>query len=511
MGRGAAWIAGAVAIAAWPGLTVAVLAWIVGAALIVGGVVRFVAGLRGAADERLAALLLGVASFLTGLVALAWPDVTTFVIGVAFGARMVIFGISHLVEALRGAEASPADVERSSPRRWMRTIGAVAAAFVALALFGLSTRLNASTPEPDAFYDAPASVPAEPGQLIRAEAFTRGVPDDARAWRILYTTTRGDGREALSSGLVVVPGGESADPVPVITWAHGTTGQSASCAPSLLPEPFESGAMLVLDEVIDNGWALVATDYIGLGADPPHGYLVGADAGQAVLDAVRAARQLDGVRLSDTTVVWGHSQGGGSALWAGQLASSYAPDAGVIGVAALSAASDLPGFVANLEVMPGGTIFASYVLEGYAATYPDVRFADYVRGSARLVVHEMAARCLAERGILVSVLQSLLAGDTIWAQDPLSGRLGTRLAENVPLGAIDVPLFMGQGLADPIIPPDAQQAYVDQRCASGGILEYRTYPGFGHVDIVEPESPLIADLMAWTRARLAGEEPASTC
>lgn len=374
----------------------------------------------------------------------------------------------------------------------------------------VSVRLNA-TAEPDAFYDAPASVPAEPGNLVRSEPFERGVPDGARGWRILYTTERADGTPALSSGLVVVPN-DAGRPAPLVSWAHGTTGRDVSCAPSLLPEPFESGALFVLDEVVANGWALVATDYIGLGADAPHGYLVGGDAGRAVLDAARAARQLPNVRLSDETVVWGHSQGGGSALWAGVLAGTYAPDAGVIGVGALSAASDLPAFVSNLQDMPGGSIFASYVLRGYADTYPDVRVADYVRASAALLVREMADRCLADRGIIVSVLESLVAGDTIWSREPGTGPLADRLAENVPTGPIDVPLFMAQGTADPIIPPDSQAAFVAARCAAdAGDFEYRTYEGYAHVDIVQAGSPLIADLLAWTRDRWDGAPPTTSC
>lgn len=509
---GVAWIAAAIAVAVWPGLTLQVLAWIVGVALIIGGIARIYSGIRGTTDQRVAALFLGVASLLLGVLSLAWPDITVFVIGVVFGVRMLIFGISLVVDAIRGRTEAPAEEKpRGVIGRWARTIGAVAAAGLAVLLFGVSTQLNASEPDPDAFYDAPSEVPVEPGQLIRAEAFTRAIPDNARAWRILYTSERGDGSPALASGILVVPEEAANEPYPLITWSHGTTGQDVSCAPSLLANPFEAGAMFILEDVIDHGWAFVATDYIGLGADPPHAYLVGADSGRGVLDAARAARQVEDVALSDSTVVWGHSQGGGSALWAGTLATSYAPDAGVIGVAALSAASDLPALIGNLDDIPGGSIFAAYAIQGYSDAYDDVGFDDYVRGSARVLVREMADRCLAEKGVLVSVIESLVVGDSIWAEDPSTGSLGARLEENVPLGAIDVPLFMAQGLADPLVLPEAQQAFVDERCASGGTLEYRTYEGYEHVDIVEEDSPLIPDLIAWTEARWNGGEAISTC
>lgn len=505
---GVAWIAAAVVVAAWPGVTLAVLARIVGVALVIGGAARALAGVRGPADRRLVEALLGAASVLLGLVALAWPDVTAFVIGVAFGVRMVLFGISQIVDAVRGDRDDRDDVAATGRRAGL--LGAVGGLVLAVLLFGVSTRLNATGPDPDAFYDPPADLPTEPGHLVRSEPFTREVPDGARAWRILYTTTRGDGTPAIASGLVVVPDG-GARPHPVITWAHGTTGQGVSCAPSLLPEPWESGALFVLDEVVHAGWALVAADYTGLGADPPHAYLVGEDAGRSVLDATRAARELPDVELAETTVVRGHSQGGASALWAGTLATAHAPDAGVIGVAAMSAASNLPAFVDVLEEMPGGSIFASYVITGYAAAYDDVDLDRYVRPAARLIVREMAARCLSDKGILVSVIESLVVGNDMWAQEPSSGPLAARLEANVPTGAIDVPLLMTQGLADTLILPEAQRAYVDGRCGNGGNLEYRTYAGLGHVDVVQADSPLISDLLAWTRDRFAGEDAATTC
>lgn len=146
------------------------------------------------------------------------------------------------------------------------------------------------TPQPDAFYLPPPQVPDATGVLLRAEPFERAVPEGAHAWRILYTTTRADEVHAIASALVVVP--DTPEPVPVIAWTHGTTGVAVGCAPTLLPDPLASGAMPDPAAVIDAGWAIVATDYIGLGADPPHAYLIGEEAARATLDAIRAAHQL---------------------------------------------------------------------------------------------------------------------------------------------------------------------------------------------------------------------------
>ncbi len=107
-----------------------------------------------------------------------------------------------------------------------------------------------------------------------------------------------------------------------------------------------SDANYLIDEaVVQQGWAVVVTDYAGLGTAGPHPYLIGEGEARSVLDATRAARQLDDISLSTETVVWGHSQGGHAALWTGQLAPTYAPDVGVIAVAAMAPAANLPALI----------------------------------------------------------------------------------------------------------------------------------------------------------------------
>src|SRR5439155_1171000 len=199
----------------------------------------------------------------------------------------------------------------------------------------------AVAPRPDAFYTPSAALPATPGVLLRGEPSSRAAPPGAQAWRILYTTTRDDHTPAVASAVVLAATGVPAGPRPVLAWAHGATGIAPACAPSLLADPLGSGAMPGLDQALARGWVVVATDYPGLGTGGPHPFLIGQGEARSVLDAVRAARHLPGVTLGDRTVVWGHSQGGNAALWTGILAPGYAPDAGVVGVAALAPGSEL--------------------------------------------------------------------------------------------------------------------------------------------------------------------------
>ena len=499
------WVAAGALVLALPGLTVRGLAVVTGIAVITNGLLHLVSAVRRrvAVEDRLADAAFGVAGIVLGALALLWPDVTALAVAIAVGARLVMGGLELGWSALRPQARRP-----RPRRRWTRAVATLASVALAAGAAVLSGALREGSSVTDDFYAPPRDVPAQAGRLIRAEPFTRDVPQAALGWRMLYTTTRGDGSPSVASGLVVVPRGEG--PWPVVDWHHGTTGVAEHCAPSLSAEPFDSGALLVLPKVVESGWALVATDYIGLGTRGPHPYLVGPDSAHAALDAVRAAREL--VDLDDRTVAWGHSQGGGAALWSGALQPEYAPDVELVGVAALAPASDLRGLVGGLEDVTGGSVLASYVAAAYAAEYDDVTWRQYVRPGAEPVLRAMAERCLEPPGVLVSVLTALALGaePTVLAADPASGPFGARLAQNEPPPA-QVPVLLGQGGADTLITPEVQDGYVGRLCAQGAAVDHRTYRGRDHLSLVAADSPLVPDLLAWTAERFTGAPAARGC
>lgn len=510
------WILVGVAVVAWPDLSVRSVAVVAGCALIVGGLIDVVSGGRGTLDGRLAAVISGVASVVFGVLALAWPDVTILVVAVVFGARLVLFGLRTAWDAAQerrfGSGVQEPDGDTCGRlRRIGHVAGAVGALAVAVVLALASAGLRAGAPVVDGFYTAPDELPDSPGVLVRVEPFTRMIPDDAQAWRILYTTTRDEGVQAVASALVVVPEHAADGPLPVIALAHGTTGVDRRCAPSVLDDPFAAGAFFSLDRVLAEGWAVVATDYLGLGTEGPHPYLIGQPSGRAVLDSVRAARQIDEIELDGRTVVWGHSQGGGAALWTGALASSYAPDVGVVGVAALAPAADLVGLVDGLRDIAGGSIFASYALDSYSKVHSDVRLSDYVRPTARASFARIARTCLAEPAVLVSALQAVATDMSMFDGDPVRGPFLDRLRENVPTAPIAAPLLIAQGAADPLVGRAAQDAYVAARCEAGQAVDYRVYDDEDHLSLVAADSPLIPDLIDWIESRFAAQPPASTC
>src|SRR5262249_22530873 len=188
---------------------------------------------------------------------------------------------------------------------------------------------------PDAFYDPPAAVPHHPGTLIRSEPLKDvTLPAGMRGWRILYTTTVNDTTPATAVATVFAPIKLPQGPRPVITWEHGTTGVPQKCMPSLVSAPTVGSP--ARGQMLAAGWVIVATDYSFAEKGGPLPYLIGEGEARAALDSVRAARQMPDLTLDERTVVWGHSQGGHSALWTGIVGPRYAPDVKIVGVAAIS-------------------------------------------------------------------------------------------------------------------------------------------------------------------------------
>ncbi|MDQ7905684.1 lipase family protein [Phytohabitans sp. ZYX-F-186] len=512
-------LAAAVLVVAWPAISVSALAVVVGVSFLVNGVLDLAAAaprrsaLWGAASGRagrVAALLSGAALVIFGALALIWPDVTILVIGIGFGVRMIVFGASVIAHALRDGRRP-----RASGKPLLRVLDLAGRGLLlalALALLAASMYLHRAPGHPTAFYSAPREVPAEPGRLIRSQPYTHGMLDGTRGWLILYTTTGVRGEPRFASGFVMAPDQPSAVPRQVVLWTHGTEGADVACAPTLLPEPQPLiGPVAAMRQEIARGRVVVGPDYPGAGVRGRQSYLIGVDEGRSSLDAVRAARQLDGVSLAAQTVVWGHSQGGQAAIWTGILAPAYAPEVSIVGIAAAAPASDLPALVDSTLKTPLGQVLGTFVLRAYAETYPDVRVDEYVDPRLRTVYRAMSRRCVPARSTVVSGLTAMAAHGSLFSRTPTSGPLAARLAENVPSGPVAAPLYIAQGTADPLVLPSMQDGYVAHRCATGQPLRYQTYAGRDHLSLVADDSPYIADLTAWTQDRFAGVPQRNTC
>lgn len=516
--------AAGVLVLVWRTASIRTLLWVMVAALVIHGVHTLVAAARSDADGRVAGLFSGAAALILGLLCLAWPVLAIELVRYAVGAWLVFVGLRALLGLVwrgragvrasrRGASPGPEGRGRSRGSRG-RTLAA-GAAFVVAGLLAVGSAVllrGDGRPAPDAFYIPVEPLPGEPGVLLRAEPLTAGVPDGADGWRILYTSTDPDGTVVAASGTVVAPADRGDAEVPLLSIAHGTTGIVPRCAPSLSPTPFSDGAATALEEMVtEHGWAGVTSDYVGLGTAGPHQYLVGQAEARNVLDASRAARQLDGVQLSSDTVVWGHSQGGHGALWAGQIAGEYAPELTIRGVAGMAPATDLFALAEATKAEVAGKTVSAYIASSWNEVYPGLDLAGHLNPGTAHGVEKIADLCFNDEDVIAALLRGSQIPEQVFPDSLLDGDLGETLRENSPTGPWPAPVLVAQGLADPLVKPAMQLAWVDGRCAAGDPIDYRTYPGLTHMGLVAADSPLTPQLVEWTLARWSGQAPTPTC
>jgi uncharacterized membrane protein HdeD (DUF308 family) len=484
-------------------------------------------------SERILAAAWGASQVVFGVLALSWPDVTVLVVAVVFGVRTLAYGGFLLVSSLRRiARRSRAD--ESDPAASMQSAGrgrtrgdvwaavgryALAALLVAVSAGGwwLNGWLADGAPVVDAFYDSPEEVPSEHGRLIRIADFDGENPPDAEVSRILYTTRDALGAPAIASALVIVPTEDRPGARPVVAWNHGTTGVARGCAPSLREASATRWAIPALNDAIDHGWVVVASDYSGQGTEGVFPYLIGVGEARSSLDAVLAAREVEGLALLPETVAWGHSQGGHAALWMSQIAATYAPDVDIRGTAVLAPVTDplaLAGELTSRDANAMLSVLISWVLVPYSDTYADVDLERYIAPGSRSIVREMTQRCPTEPGVVVSVVAALGVGEDrpLYAGSLTTGPLGKRLAENAATGPWPSPLLVAWGDADEVIPPELQQDFVTELCAQGDRVRWAVYSGYTHLQTLLPGSRFLPLLINWTEARLLGlDRPDDDC
>ena len=330
-------------------------------------------------------------------------------------------------------------------------------------------------PDGDAFY-TPSPMPAgKPGDLIWMSPLV-GSPVGAFGFKVLYHSQSIADKDIPVSGLLWVPKDVRPD-APIISYAHGTTGLGDVCAPSKTEGKGEADT--VAQEFLAKGFIVVATDYEGSGTPGVHPYVVGISEGRGVLDAIRAARTYTGT--TGKSVVWGHSQGGGAALFAAELAPTYAPDAGVVGSVAGAPAVELKLLAAALRTSP----FFGYIFQaaaGFHAAYPDVDL------SQVLTAKGLEAEKLAETtcGEVHDLVRGKHADDYLKVDPATSEPWATYLEKNTPGNvSTTVPIFVYHGENDEQIPVIGSQLYFNRECKTGGTAVLRkTYPGETHVSVI---------------------------
>jgi len=402
-----------------------------------------------------------------------------------------------------------------APRR-LRRLGVAVTALVALTLAACDP-----PPGEDAFYTPPASLPSQPGSVIRSRPsiFTLDPVDRTqaagiRSWQVLYRSTNATGGANAVSGTVLVPEAPwtGLGPRPLVVYAPGTRGVGDDCAPSYTLAHGADYEMFFIKALLDQGWAVTVSDYEGLGTPGQHTYVVGQSEGRALIDAARASTRLAGTGLSSSTPVafYGYSQGGGAAGWAAQLESTYGSELNVRATVAGGIPGDLTAVAEHLEGSPFVAL-ALLASIGLDAAYPELDLETLVNDRGRALLAETEGFCLTSVDGIGTVFETALSsrGDYV-TRDPLADPAWqARLAQN-ELGGTKpaAPVFQYHALFDEMV--EYQQAADLRRswCDRGGNVTWTALPLAEHVLGLVEGQPLG---IAWLSARFAGLPTFGNC
>ncbi|GAB3079338.1 lipase family protein [Corynebacterium aquatimens] len=307
----------------------------------------------------------------------------------------------------------------------------------------------------------------EVGPSSRVGEVLAKVPLDPRAGldnageqvRFAYTTVDQHGQPAVSTGAMYMPKGQKpAGGWPVIAWAHGTVGLGDECAPSINPQVGNDARYL--NKWLDEGYAIVATDYVGLDSPGLHSYLNGKVSAANVVDSVAAAHEMFGGELSKKWAVVGQSQGGGVALHVARRATPLSEKLGLDYRGAV--ATGAPAYIEEIVIaagptfppmpLPGGlSVFGLYILAAVQEAHPEIDMDAALSDEGRFMLAEAKKSCFHEvRDGVQGVNLARAFTKPLRSVPGLDKAIREFMA--TPTSGYDKPVFVGHGLKDMDVP-----------------------------------------------------------
>lgn len=406
-------------------------------------------------------------------------------------------------------------VRPGGQRRTALLARALVIAVVAAVLVGLPTQSARAATD---FYSTPATLPAHNGDLVRQESSSfyldplKALKAPANVTRIMYRTTDRNDTPIAVTGTVLVPKTAwiGLGQRPLVAYAVGTQGLGDSCAPSRQLAAGSEYEGLFIQGLLARGYAVVVTDYQGLGTEGLHTYMSRVVQGRAVLDSLRAAQRAGvGIPAAGPVAITGYSQGGGSAASAAEQAASYAPELKLKGTVAGAVPADL-GIVA--KQLDGSLYwgFLGYALDGLAASY-GLDKTPYLNANGVATLKALETECTIETiakhpfvstGSLTATGQSATA---MLQQEPFKSIVGAQLIGTLKPNA---PVLVTHSLLDDVIPYAAGKQLAKRWCGKGANIRLETGVAPTHVGGAVESYP---KSFAFLEARFAGIPQISNC
>ncbi|HKE75059.1 MAG TPA: lipase family protein [Acidimicrobiales bacterium] len=350
----------------------------------------------------------------------------------------------------------------------------------------------------DDFYRVPDPLPkGKAGDLIRIQPI--GTTGGRTSVRVMYHSDDATGRDRAVTGVITYP---TARPPkggwPVVSTAHGTTGLASVCAPSRTAKEAPGWG-------VEGVWAM--TDYVGLGpVGELHPYLSKPSEGNAVIDAVRAARRLDGAHAGRRWVAVGHSQGGHGALSAMELARTRAPELRLAGTVALAPGAMLDKVYGGIDPVVTG-VLTIMGLVGGAGEHPDIDVRDYLTPQALAASEIVKTGCLDDitTALVPVVLSGAFKADPRETEPARSAILANDVGGTAVRG---VPLYLASGTADDRVVIQRVRDLFARLCAAGQVTELQVVEGADHGSIVPATAGRVTSFL---EGALAGRAPVDSC
>lgn len=328
-----------------------------------------------------------------------------------------------------------------------------------------------------------------PGTVLSAVPLKRSlwIPGTtARAFKLTYVSTDQLGHRALSTGEMFLPKGKApAGGWRLISWAHGTSGLADKCAPSNVGPAEPKRDFTYLHNWMKEGYAVVASDYVGLGTPGLPAYLGGRSEAHNIVDIVKAGRAFAARRLpaseqlSKRWVVIGQSQGGGAAIYTARYATQFGgPGLDYLGAVGTGVPANVETILATVgptsKFSAGLTAYGAYILASLRAWYPALHVDSILTPTGRHYLAVAQRLCIdpldtAMQGVVVGHwLTATLGSLPHWTQTIDSYM-------KMPVSGFDKPFFMAHGLLDQDVPYSLTAPYVKTLQANHQPVTFKTY------------------------------------
>jgi hypothetical protein len=350
------------------------------------------------------------------------------------------------------------------------------------------------------FYVTPDPLPAgKPGELIRSEPFYKyDLSYEISAVRILYHSHSPHGEDVAVSGVVLLPNGTPpASGWPVIAWAHDFTGSARECAPSLLRN-LNEGPLLSMYAHL--GYAVVASDYAGLGTGFPHAALDMRSNALDVIYSIPAARAAV-PQLGSNWVAAGYSKGGLVAVGVAEAGSEIG-DPHYFGAIAISGVGEPQEIFERLFRGPTYSMLV-FLAHGIKTVFPEFRVEEMLTEKAIPLYQYISHACETRLGPEPAAREMLVPD---WERNRFVKEFFRR---NRPgLKPAYGPLLLISGEADAEVPSALAATAVAQLCKQKDRVLFVTYPGLNASAVLQNS---VSEQISWIRGRFAGLPAPGNC